>query len=50
MTKMSQNSPRRDSASDKKAWTAPTLRELNVRETRNNPTVPGANDGQVDCS
>lgn len=50
MTKMSQNSPRTDSASDKKVWAAPTLRELDVRETQVGTNSPGSNDGQVDCS
>ena len=50
MTNMFQNSQRSDSASGKKAWTAPALRELDVRETRCCDSVPGSNDGNVDCS
>lgn len=47
---MSQNGQVREVASEKEAWTAPVLRELDVRETANFTSVPGSNDGQVDCS
>jgi hypothetical protein len=47
---MSQSSQVRDTASEKEAWTTPVLRELDVRETANFTSVPGSNDGQVDCS
>lgn len=47
---MSKSNQGRAIASKKAPWTAPVLRELDVRETANTTGVPGSNDGQVDCS
>ena len=50
MTNMSENRQASDRASEKQAWTAPELRELDMSETGTFTSVPGSNDGLVDCS
>ena len=47
---MSKSNEGSDIVSEKAPWTAPVLRELDVRETAFNTSIPGSNDGQVDCS
>lgn len=50
MPTISQDAQPGDRASEKKAWNAPVLRVLDVSETRTNTSIPGSNDGSVDCS
>lgn len=47
---MSQDTQVRTTASEKAIWNAPVLRELDVRETAINTSIPGSNDGNQDCS
>lgn len=50
MPNISQDAQRSDRASEKKAWNVPVLRMLDVSETSTTTSIPGSNDGQVDCS
>lgn len=50
MPTISQDAQQNDRASEKKIWNAPVLRMLDVSETRFNTSIPGSNDGSVDCS